>query len=101
MKRRTFLKTMASATAALSLPHASFAAEAERDRLGAVLPQRMLGRTGARVTMLGVGGWHIGGKMSEAEAQAVIETALEGGVRFFDTAESYQKADPSGDMARS
>ena len=39
--------------------------------------------------MLGVGGWHIGG-MSEAEAQKTIEIALEGGVRFFDSAESYQ-----------
>ena len=44
---------------------------------------------GEAVTMLGVGGWHIG-EMSEAEAQKTIETALEGGVRFFDSAESYQ-----------
>ena len=39
--------------------------------------------------MLGVGGWHIG-RMHEAAAQATIEKALEGGVRFFDSAESYQ-----------
>lgn len=39
--------------------------------------------------MLGVGGWHIG-RMSEGDAQETIETALEGGVRFFDSAESYQ-----------
>lgn len=59
------------------------------DRLGEVLPQRKLGATGEAVTMLGVGGWHIG-RMSEREAQATIEAALEGGVRFFDSAESYQ-----------
>jgi len=93
MQRRTFLKTLASATAALSIPQTSFGANGEADRLGSVLPKRLLGRTGEHVTMLGVGGWHIGGKMSEVEAQAVIETAIEGGVRFFDTAESYQKGE--------
>jgi aryl-alcohol dehydrogenase-like predicted oxidoreductase len=39
--------------------------------------------------MLGLGGWHLGG-MSEAEATKTLEVALEGGVRFFDSAESYQ-----------
>ena len=62
----------------------------ERDRLGQLLPVRKLGRTGISVTILGVGGWHIG-RMTEKEAQATLETALNGGVRFFDTAESYQK----------
>jgi aryl-alcohol dehydrogenase-like predicted oxidoreductase len=38
--------------------------------------------------MLGVGGWHLG-DMSEHEAQMTIEVALEGGVRFFDTADTY------------
>lgn len=40
--------------------------------------------------MLGVGGHHIGGEMSDREAQATIEAAIEGGVRFFGTAEGYQ-----------
>lgn len=39
--------------------------------------------------MLGLGGWHIG-RMSERDAQEAIELALEGGIRFFDSAESYQ-----------
>lgn len=39
--------------------------------------------------MLGVGGWHVG-RMSERDAQATIEAAIEGGIRFFDSAESYQ-----------
>jgi predicted aldo/keto reductase-like oxidoreductase len=62
------------------------------DRLGQLLPLRTLGRTGEAVTMLGVGGWHLGG-LSERDAQASIEIALEGGVRFFDTAESYHSGD--------
>lgn len=60
------------------------------DRLGDLLPQRSLGTTGRSVTMLGAGGAHVGRADSESEAQAIIETALEGGVRFFDTAHAYQ-----------
>jgi len=58
------------------------------DRLGNVLPKRLLGKTGEEVTMLGLGGYHIGWT-SEKDAQETIEAALEGGVRFFDNAESY------------
>jgi len=38
--------------------------------------------------MLGTGGFHVGWT-TQRDAQEVIEAALEGGVRFFDTAESY------------
>jgi predicted aldo/keto reductase-like oxidoreductase len=53
-----------------------------------MLPLRKLGKTGEEVTMLGLGGYHVGWT-TEKDAQEVIETALEGGIRFFDTAESY------------
>ncbi len=56
--------------------------------MGALLPQRKLGTTGAVVTNLGLGGGHITG-VPEATAQAMIEKALEEGVRFFDTAVLY------------
>jgi predicted aldo/keto reductase-like oxidoreductase len=38
--------------------------------------------------MLGLGGYHIGWT-TEKDAQETIEAALEGGIRFFDNAESY------------
>jgi aryl-alcohol dehydrogenase-like predicted oxidoreductase len=60
------------------------------DKLGPVLPLRTLGKSGAKVTCLGLGGYHVGHAKSPAVAQAVIEKALESGIRFFDTAESYQ-----------
>jgi aryl-alcohol dehydrogenase-like predicted oxidoreductase len=59
-----------------------------QDRLGELLPQRRLGKTGEAVTMLGLGGAHIA-RMSKSEAQKTIEVALEGGIRFFDNAEQY------------
>jgi len=86
--RRTFLKSLAGATAGLTLATPTFSQEKSSDRLGEVLPKRKLGRTGEYVTMLGTGGYHIGWT-TERDAQEVIEASLEGGVRFFDTAESY------------
>ncbi len=91
MDRRSFFEYLAAMTSGLLIPGTSWSAEAgrSRDRLGERLPQRKLGRTGEQVTMLGLGGWHIG-RMEEANAQATIEAALESGVRFFDSAEQYQ-----------
>lgn len=90
--RREFIKTMAAITAGLNLPiwKNAFASTPAHDKLGELLPLRPLGNTGASITMLGVGGSHIGSEMSEKEAHATIEAAIEGGVRFFDTAEAYE-----------
>ena len=90
--RRAFLKSMAGLTTGILFSSARAEGDEENntsDRLGTLLPTRRFGRTGEAVTMLAVGGWHIG-DMTEVEAQKTIETALEGGVRFFDTAEAYQ-----------
>lgn len=86
--RRMFLKSLAGATAGLTLTGAAQAGTDNKDRLGEVLPKRKLGRTNQYVTMLGTGGYHVGWT-TERDAQEVIEASLEGGVRFFDTAESY------------
>ena len=91
MRRRTFLESLAGLTSGVFLsPRGLFdSGNAPADRFGELLPQRKLGKTGESVTMLGVGGWHIG-RMNERDAQATIEAAIEGGIRFFDSAESYQ-----------
>ena len=86
--RRSFLKSLAGMTAGLSISNLNFAKEKNSDRLGEVLPKRKMGRTNEYVTMLGTGGYHIGWT-TERDAQEVIEASIEGGVRFFDTAESY------------
>ncbi len=86
--RRMFLKSLAGVTAGLTFSGATPTMKNDRDRLGEVLPKRKLGRTNEYVTMLGTGGYHVGWT-TERDAQEVIEAALEGGVRFFDTAESY------------
>jgi len=88
--RRNFLRSMAGLTAGMMLPvgWGCSRTQAASDALGALLPMRKLGNTGEKVSMLGVGGYHIGWT-TEKDAQEVIETAIEGGIRFFDTAHSY------------
>ena len=88
--RREFLKYLAALTAGIMLPIKGSDGKilTLQDRLGELLPLRKLGSTGENVTMLGVGGAHIG-LVGEKMAQAIIEKALQEGVRFFDNAESY------------
>ena len=90
MKRRTFIKIAASGTlaAGIGLPLFSHSKTGVRDKWGELLPLNDFGSTGKKVTMLGLGGFHIG-RMSERDAQATIETAIAGGIRFFDAAYSY------------
>ncbi len=89
--RREFLKKMAGITTGLVLQPSilSSCASPSSDKLGEVLPLRRFGKTGEKVTMLGLGGYHVG-NMDEKTARQTIETAIEGGIRFFDNAESYQ-----------
>jgi aryl-alcohol dehydrogenase-like predicted oxidoreductase len=95
LKRREFMAMLGSCTAALMVPGLSYgegnpaaATASHSDRLGKLLPLRKLGSSGAVVTNLGVGGDHVG-SASEKDAQAIIEKALEEGVRFFDNAPFY------------
>lgn len=90
MERRDFLQKMSLAASAMLVP--AQLVFGKDDRLGKLLPLRPLGNTGEMVTMLGVGGWHVGA-VDEKEAQRIIETAIEEGVRFFDTAHAYQKGE--------
>jgi aryl-alcohol dehydrogenase-like predicted oxidoreductase len=54
------------------------------------LPQRVLGSTGVKVTILGLGGEGVLRTFGyEREAQAVIDAALEEGITYFETARAY------------
>jgi D-threo-aldose 1-dehydrogenase len=60
--------------------------------LGTSIPTREIGATGVHVTELGFGGGGLGEffvKVPEAEAEATLEAAWRGGVRYFDTAPLY------------
>lgn len=53
------------------------------------MEQRVLGRTGERVSALCLGGWHIGAIEDEGDAIRLMHAALDEGVTFFDNAWDY------------
>lgn len=56
------------------------------------MEHRPFGRTGRRVSAIGLGTWQLGadwGDVTEDAAREVLETSLEAGVTFFDTADVY------------
>ena len=56
------------------------------------MEQRILGRTGRAVSVVGLGTWQLGadwGEVNGSEALAILEAAVESGVTFLDTADVY------------
>ncbi len=53
------------------------------------LPTRVLGKTGARVSILGIGGAHAARSKDEGECVRLIQTALDEGMTFMDNAWEY------------
>ncbi len=61
---------------------------AARDAFGELLPTRRLGRHDERLTLLGLGGAHFE-RFGRRDPQAAADAAVQAGIRFIDTAESY------------
>ena len=55
------------------------------------IPRRPLGKTGVDVSLLCLGGAHIGGRPSEAEGIEIIHRAIDAGIDFMDNAWEYNK----------
>ncbi|MFM8271340.1 MAG: aldo/keto reductase [Gemmata sp.] len=54
------------------------------------IPTRPLGKTGANVSIICLGGWHIGQPaIGDAEAERIMHAAIDNGVTFFDNAWDY------------
>lgn len=55
------------------------------------IPRRPLGRTGVEVSILGLGGYHLGSANDQNEARQIVDEAIEAGINFFDNAWEYHK----------
>ena len=53
------------------------------------IPYRTLGRTGEKVSLVGVGGAHLGWMHDEQEAIRIVRTALDSGINFMDNSWDY------------
>src|SRR5437879_8786602 len=93
MKRREFLKAMA---ATVAVPVAAGAEAAGSDRpsgpretVRGDMRYRALGRTGEQVSVIGLGGHHIGRQKEEQESIQIIRSAIDAGITFMDNCWDY------------
>src|SRR3954467_15927637 len=64
------------------------------------LPKRQLGRTGEHVSMIGLGGAHIGRVKDEAESLRIVRAAVDGGITFLDNSWDYNDGASEERMGR-
>src|SRR4051794_5751130 len=62
---------------------------AEQDQRAGAIPQRPLGRTGATVSALGLGGHHPGDLKTVDEAIRLVHEAVDAGITFYDNCWEY------------
>jgi predicted aldo/keto reductase-like oxidoreductase len=53
------------------------------------IPYRVLGRTGEKVSLVGLGGSHIGTQHDEQESLRIVRTAIDRGINFMDNCWDY------------
>ena len=112
MKRRKFLE----ATAVAAIPLASGAVSAAppssdkpieptklerpKETVRGEMRYRLLGRTGEQVSLIGLGGHHIGRQKEEKESIAIIRAAIDAGVNFMDNCWDYHDGDSEVRMGK-
>lgn len=86
--RRDVLNLLGSG---ILLPNVARAlARGEREASLTELSKRPLGATGFASTLLGFGGYQLGfGSVSRRDAEALLHSAIDNGINYFDTASSY------------
>src|ERR671918_1505302 len=61
-------------------------------KTNAEMPMRRLGRTGVEVSLIGLGGWHLGFKSIDEELSIrIIRTAIDNGINFMDNCWDYNE----------
>ncbi len=95
MERRDFLKSAAALAALVALRDEAFAAAPGE------IPRRSLGRTGQSVSVIGIGGYHMGAAhVSDQEGIRIVRAALDAGVNFLDNCWDYNDGESERRMGR-
>ena len=87
VNRRAFLSGMLTTSLLAGVAAPELWAAGEENGV----PYRKLGRTGERVSMVGLGGYHIGMQSDEQESIRIIRAALDGGINFLDNCWDYNE----------
>ena len=93
--RRTFL----GAAAAAAIVAGTGGVGAAIGSKGSI-PYRTLGNTGEKVSIIGIGGYHISIQGDERESIRIIRTALDSGVNFLDNCWDYNKGESETRMGK-
>src|SRR5262245_9181900 len=93
--RRAFLGAAAGTAVAAAAVETPASAGTERG-----LPTRPLGRTKVSVSILCLGGWHIGAVKDPKLAIRIMHAAIDEGVTFFDNAWDYHDGGSETIMGR-
>ena len=91
MQRREFLKAAAVAGVAAATT-SNLLGQAQSGAAGAPTAEmqyRQLGRTGEKVSAIGLGGYHIGVQSDPAESVRLIRSAIDRGINFMDNSWDY------------
>jgi len=86
--RREFLENVTLAVVAGGLSGSAMANAALASNTGE-MPYRALGRSREKVSLLGLGGYHVGIQKDEQESIRIIRTAIDNGVNFMDNSWDY------------
>jgi aryl-alcohol dehydrogenase-like predicted oxidoreductase len=89
--RRTFMSAMGTLGTAVAFgAHGRVDAGGEQTGRGAgEIPRRPLGRTGIQVSVLGVGGHHLGDLPTLDDAVRLVHEAIDAGITFFENCWEY------------
>jgi predicted aldo/keto reductase-like oxidoreductase len=94
--RRQFLELAAAGIAAATIRQEARGAQLKHD-----VPHRTLGRTGEKVSVIGIGGYHLGRPgVTEDESLRIVRTALDEGINFLDNCWDYNGGESEIRMGR-
>jgi uncharacterized protein len=96
VSRRQFLETAAGAAILVGLPLPTATGETKGE-----LPRRMLGRTGEKISVIGLGGYHLGkAELQESESVRITRTAIDSGINFLDNCWDYNDGESEVRMGK-
>jgi aryl-alcohol dehydrogenase-like predicted oxidoreductase len=87
--RRVFLGAAAAGIAGVTMGLPAFADAGIAQTSSGGMKYRTLGRSGEKVSLLGLGGYHIGVQATEDESVRLIRTAVDSGINFLDNCWDY------------
>ena len=95
LSRRNFIKASSTAAVALSAGSLMVGCSNTQTLIGKNgMPMRILGKTGAKISILGYGCGSQFMRMPDGEWEPHFEHAFNSGINYFDTASTYGEGEP-------